>query len=661
MAKKKEQAEKIEPSQVEYKKPAQEPVSTTPKLPPELEEKLKSIKEKIDKFQKIILEKFDKYICGIALLPPPRAPVGTSGTPGMGMPGSPGQYPGPALPQMPQQGQDGLSSAVDGQAPQLPDPNKINLLILIDDTEPSRMPKQELRDKLVTILENTAKEVDTNIAPQTVLLSELWQNCYDGKTDALAMIAMSAPLYDTGMLSALRVSEIHKQMVLGKFDKYIVCYILAGSLVQGKATPQSDIDVFVVIDDTDVKKMTRGELKDKLRSIILGMAIQVGEETGVRNKLNIQVYILTDFWESVREANPVIFTFLRDGIPLFDRGIFMPWKQLLKLGKIRPSAEAIDMYMSSGDQMLERVKFKIKDIGMEDIFYALLTPSQAAIMMYGTAPPTPKETPDVMREIFVKKEKLMTDEEVDILAKTIQVRKELEHGTKKEVTGKEVDDLLENAEKYLKRLKKLFTQIEKIREKEAVLHAHDSVMSAAREILKLEGKEKVKDADMVKELEDSLISTGKIPAKYLRTLNSMMQAKKDFDAGKLSTTETDVIRKDANELVRTLVEYVQRSRGKELERAKLRVKYGDKFAELIMLSNVAYVIRDLDAPTKQVEKVLLNPDGSLNLSTKVVTSLEEFENAIATAQLPQRVFIKQPVFDDLKKLFGNHVEVLVTN
>ena len=84
---------------------------------------------------------------------------------------------------------------------------------------------------------------------------------------------------------------------------------------------------------------------------------------------------------------------------------------------------------------------------MEDIFYALLTPSQAAIMLYGLAPPTPRETPEVMRNIFVKKEKIFDEKYVGILEKTISVRKDIEHGVKKTLSGKELDELLTNAEK----------------------------------------------------------------------------------------------------------------------------------------------------------------------------------------------------------------------
>ena len=42
------------------------------KLPKEVQEKLKTIKAKLEKFQKRILEKFDKYIMGMTLLPPPK-------------------------------------------------------------------------------------------------------------------------------------------------------------------------------------------------------------------------------------------------------------------------------------------------------------------------------------------------------------------------------------------------------------------------------------------------------------------------------------------------------------------------------------------------------------------------------------------------------------
>ncbi|MBU0472058.1 MAG: nucleotidyltransferase domain-containing protein, partial [Nanoarchaeota archaeon] len=239
-------------------------------IPDETKKKLEAIKSKLEKLKENILGKFEDYVMGIALLPP--------------------------------------SKEEDNK-------EKINVLVLVDDSDSTKMPKEELKEKLSSIITKMAGEIDKNLAPEVVILTELWQSCYDAKYDLLQMIAMAAPVYDKGMLAAIKIAEVHKTMVLKKFEKYIVSYVLAGSLVQGRATPQSDIDVFIVIDDTDVKKMTRAELKDKLRAIIIGMGLDAGKMTGIENKLNIQVYILTDFWDNIKEANPIIFTFLRDGVP----------------------------------------------------------------------------------------------------------------------------------------------------------------------------------------------------------------------------------------------------------------------------------------------------------------------------------------------------------
>jgi len=604
-----------------YQEPAKGAASQQPlppaiteldKLSPELKEKLEKIKGKLDEFQKEVIKKFDKYIMGITLLPPPREGA---------------------------------------------DKDKIHVLVLVDDTDSQKMSKFELRDKLTTIIKKVAEDIDKTLLPQVVILSEIWQSCYDGKYDLLQPISYGAPVFDTGMLAAIKIAEIHKEMVIKKFEKYIVAYVLAGSLVQGKATKESDIDVFVVIDDTDVKKMTRAELKDKLRAIIIGMGIDAGEMTGIRNKINIQVYILTDFWDSVKEANPIIFTFLRDGVPFYDRGIFMPWKQLLRMGKIKPSMEAIDLYMSTGEQSIQRVKFKLKDIGMEDIFYALLTPSQAALMMYGVPPPTPKETPDVMRDIFVRKEKLIEDKFIETLEKVIKTRKELEHGTKQEITGKEIDELLDGADKYLKRIKRLFTQIEKMREEESVLHVYETAVTTIRDALRLEGVEKVRNEDVVKTFESEMVHSGKIPEKYLRMLEDLMKAKKDYDEGKLTKAEVDKVKRDSGQFIRFMVEYLQRKRGRELERAKIRVKHGERYGEVILLDTIAFIIHDIDQPEKEVSKAAIRPDGSLG--TPEPASMEELEKHLATAQIPPKVFVKEPIFENLKNIFGKDVEVMI--
>ena len=590
-------------------------------IPKEAQEKLKGLKTKIDKFSTEIRGKFEEYIMGISLLPPSK--------------------PDPENPNEP----------INKEA--------INILVLIDDSDSKKMPKYELKEKLSAIIAQTAKDIDVNIEPNTMILSDVWQNCYDAKYDVVGAIAQGAPIFDKGMLAAIKISELHKQMVLKKFEKYIVSYVLAGSLVQGKATEQSDIDVFVVIDDTDVKKMTRAELKDKLRAIIIGMGMEAGEMTGIKNKINIQVYIMTDFWENIKEANPIIFTFLRDGIPFYDRGIFMPWKQLLKMGKIKPSPESIDMFMSSGEQMLKRVQMRINEIGMEDIFYALLTPSQAAIMLYGLPPPTPKETPGMLREVFVKKEKMLEEKYIKIIERTIQVRKDLEHGTLKSISGTELDKLLKDAEDFLQRINKLFTQIDKIKEEESVLNTYESTITVIRDILTIEGETEVSEDKLVPMFEKNIISKGFLPHKYKRVLDIIMKAKKDYDQKKLTKTEVNQVKKESVAFMKNMIEYIQRKRGKVLEKTKIRVKHGDMYGEIYLLNDIAFILHDIDNPEQDISKAKIEKDGSL--SNIENCTLAELEHGIANIKIPPKVYIKQPIFDDLKEIFGKDVEVMLNH
>src|SRR3989344_7551782 len=283
-------------------------------IPEELQKKFEEIKSKIEKFQSEVLKKFDKYIIGITLLPLKNLERERE--------------------IMRREENRDLTKEEEDAIK-----NHINILVLVDDSDSQKMAKCELRDKLIKIMDKTAEDIDKNLKPIIKILTELKEDCYDGKYEILQLIAISAIVYDPkDMLAAIKVAEVHKGMVLKKFDKYIVSYVAAGSLFRGDKI-SNDIDVYIIVDDTDVKRMSRFELKDKLRNIIITQGYQARDITGVQKQFHIQTYILTDFWDAVKDAHPVMFTFLRDGIPLYDRGIFMPWKLLLEMGRIKPSPE----------------------------------------------------------------------------------------------------------------------------------------------------------------------------------------------------------------------------------------------------------------------------------------------------------------------------------
>lgn len=611
-------------------------------LPEETKKKMEELKKKIDEFTKKLLQKFDKYVLGVALLPPEKF-----------------------IEQVQQQfAQNFLGEQINPQninPQQIPSQAKsnsqkqdehINVLILIDDTT-SKMSNIELEDKLIAVIIKIAQEIDTLIKPQVLTSTGLKENCFDGKYEILRAIAMSAPFYDPQeILAAIKVAEIHKDMVLKKFDKYIVSYVAAGSMFRGEKS--GDIDVYIVIDDTDVKKMTRAELKDKLRAIILNMGFDASRITGVQKAFHVQTYILTDFWDNIKDANPVIFTFLRDGVPLFDRGVFMPWKLLLQSGRIRPSPEAIDINLELGEKLLERIKMKMLNVLAEDLYYAVLNPAQAAIMLYGLPPPTPKETISVMSEIFVKKENLLEKEYVDFLEKIKNTYKDIEHGKTKEVPIKLLDEYMASAKKYMERIKRLFTQIEEIKEKESILDVYSSCVGIVKDLL-VQGNIDVIENKIEKQFL-KIIEKENIPITYEKIFAKILKAKKDFEEGKLTKYEINQIKKEAYTFIKFLTEFIQRKRIHTLERSKVRFKYatksGDKFGELIFSDKFVFLIKDLGERDK-IEKGKIQKDGSI--FDVVKSSIEELEKEKQT--IPY--FITDKTINSLKKIIGSDVEILV--
>ncbi len=503
------------------------------------------------------------------------------------------------------------------------------------------IPEEQFKNliKIKAELIKQVKDLKQNIWLHVKTPIDIWNYCLDGKYDIVSGIAMSFPLYDKGFLGSLRVSEIHKSLVLKKFERYVTSYVIAGSLVRGDATKTSDVDVFIVIDDTDVKRMPRVELKEKLRSIIYSYILEASELAGVKNKLNVQVYILTEFWENVKDANPVIFTFIRDGVPLYDRGTFMPWKLLLKMGKLKPSPEAIDMFMGMGDKMADRVKRTLTDLVIGDIYWGVLTPAQALIMLYGLPPPTTKEAPALFKKIFVDKEKLLEERYAKILEKIIKTYKDFEHQKIKDgdIKGKDVDVFLKEAEDFLKRLKELREQIEQKNRRDTI----DNIYKTIFDILKA-GLGKKKEEELIKDFEEELVKKGKLPGNYINVLNEIIKLKKKPKKAKLDRNEVEELRKNATSLINHLIEYFQRCELISLQKGKFILKTKEKTYELILTENNAFLIE---------EGVVFKID--LKNNKLVESKVDELTRALEQQKGEKEFKISQKLFSFLNKELGD--------
>jgi len=575
-------------------------------LAKQVKEKLDKLKKQAEPFKKEALSKFKKDILGIVLLPP--------------------------------------------KPKKDPKEKEFNMLVLM---QAEGKPEDKIKRKIE--VEKTLKEKASDKIPDvdisTILLDEVWDMCMKGKYDILNLIAIGMPIYDAGWVGALRLVEIHKMMVLKKFEKYVVSYVLGGSMVRGDATPDSDVDTFVVIDDTDVTRMTANELRSKLRAIIWGMGAEAGDAAGVRNKLNTQIYILTEMWDSIKSANPVIFTFLRDGIPLYDRGLFSPWKLLLKQGKITPTPEAVETYMKSGKQILDRTKMKLREIGVDDFFWATFTPSQGALMMIGLPPPDPKATPGQIREHFVKTG-LLEEKYAKILEDILKVRKDIEAGRLKEVPAKLVDELMTKSESYLKRLDKLIKQIEKKEIKKELKELYEKTIEDVTAALKMVDVKSTPDK-AINLFDKNVVQKKLAPSKYLKTLKRIenIHKKEDADRKEIASLafEQDRLAKDTFNLIRA-------EKGKKIEKYKVSATYDNKKADIWLLSDSAYIVMDTSDPKTEIKKFKIEKNGAL--ADEKSSSLKDIDKALETfVGTPTRLTSK--TIESLKRILAANMQIVV--
>ena len=185
---------------------------------------------------------------------------------------------------------------------------------------------------------------------------------------------------------------------------------------------------------------------------------------------------------------------------------------------------------------------------------------------------------------------------------------------------------------------------------------HDRVLEAVRDVVRSETqKEVAADGKILTREFKKLVESGVFPKDYIKQLERASTLKEK--SGGMRRMELEAVMRDSGAFLRHLHDHVQRKRGDEVERARLRVKYGEQFGEVYLLDDIAYIVKDIDAAEKIVHKATLLPNGSLGAHQE--SSIHELEHALLDKKIPQKVFIKEPIFEDLKKIFGKDVEVLL--
>jgi len=237
------------------------------------------------------------------------------------------------------------------------------------------------------------------------------------------------------------VMDFSKELIK-KFNGLIRAVALFGSYAKGKSTEKSDIDVVVIVDDVYNKwdPLVREWYREECAKIL--------KSDKKYEKIHLNTITLSVFWDMLRVGDPLAINIIRYSIPVIDSlGLLGTMKALLKLGKIKPSVEAINNLLSRIPlhfNMHKYYKFK----ALEAIYWVFVDSSQIYLMKHGKNPGSPEDIPRLLKETGLNKNLIEWYKQIYDLIKRIS-RNEI-----KDVSWETIEKWYERAIKFHERVLK---------------------------------------------------------------------------------------------------------------------------------------------------------------------------------------------------------------
>jgi len=361
----------------------------------------------------------------------------------------------------------------------------------------------------------------------------------------------------------IKVAKKFAEKALEKFGNLIKSIVLFGSSVREEFKEKSDIDILIIIDETILKRCEKcnsiyidaedklikcpkcnseltthipesyfeeiDEELEKIANSIKEAKIKeidpITKEEKEKSLISLQpVYLMTQFWDYVRQGHPIVYNFIKEGIAIYDSGFFKPLQRLWKLGKIPLTREAIEKYIEEVPKRIARVKsVKLLQIA-EDCYYAIVNSAQAVLMFLGKEPPAPSKLYEVFKAELVDKN-LVEPELAEWIKEIIELRKKIEHQEIINIDGKTLDLWIERAEKFSNKMIILLNLLE-LKKIENIAEKTYSVMleliSRALSSLKIEFNKE----NMIEIFKKEFISKGLIPNYFKDTIDRVIEVNK---------------------------------------------------------------------------------------------------------------------------------------
>ncbi|ADD07943.1 nucleotidyltransferase domain-containing protein [Candidatus Aciduliprofundum boonei] len=373
----------------------------------------------------------------------------------------------------------------------------------------------------------------------------------------------------------LKIAKKWADLVVEKYGEMIKSIVLFGSLSRGVVSSKSDIDVVVIVDDP--KQLPTGFLEsmdnelERIKDEIDGHLLEIHP-----------TYTLTEFWDNARMGNPVIYNIIKEGVALYDVGVFEPLQQLWLKGKIPHTKEAVDMQMKRAMEKIERAEVvKIMQIA-EDCYYAIIDSAQALFMALGEDAPQPKKLYGEMMKNLVAPG-ILESQYAEWVKEIVELRDKIKRREIKEIKGEDVDLWIDRAKKIVGKMEELI-EIKELGELSKIVLRTLEIMAKAVvegliklgkevpgyiiELAKIESTkefiekyEEIKIDELKREFKNAFIDSRKLDEGYMLVWNRLEELKNDIENKnfeKVERSEVLALREAVREMIRKIDKNTQK-------------------------------------------------------------------------------------------------------
>ncbi|MDO8623374.1 MAG: nucleotidyltransferase domain-containing protein [archaeon] len=243
----------------------------------------------------------------------------------------------------------------------------------------------------------------------------------------------TSPVKDTLKLANEReIAMDFAVKIYKQFDKMVKSVVLFGSSAKKVATPDSDIDIIIILDDVSIQwdQELIAWYREELSNIL--------KANPYKKEIHINTIKLSTWWGDLMKGDPVVINVIRYGKSMIDlAGFFEPLKFLLLKGEIKSTPEAIYNCLQRAPMHISRSK-AAELSSIEGLYWAMVDSSQAALIAAKVSPPSPEHIPGHLKEVFADSGKLKMKYIIDFRDLHL-LHKKIMHGEIKDLRGVEID------------------------------------------------------------------------------------------------------------------------------------------------------------------------------------------------------------------------------